>query len=227
MQNILFFGLSYNFWTIFYNLKKRIDFNCFVFDNKLTNYDQKKINDHNIKIIENFKSIEKNKKKFDGFIITFGGVNTNKIRVGLGEYLHNELNINQFNFIHESALISDQSKIANGLIIFEKCVIQDNVQIEPYSIINVGSIITHNTIIKKGCHIMPGAIINGNCTIKSNSTISSGAIISQNTLVEEENIIGGNSIILKNTEQKSVYYGNPAKFVKKSEMKKFSLNEFY
>ena len=32
------------------------------------------------------------KKKFD--IITF----TNKIRVGLGEYLHNELNINQFNY---------------------------------------------------------------------------------------------------------------------------------
>ena len=41
MTNILFFGASFNFWTIFRGLNQMFDFNPFYFDKEISNKNKK------------------------------------------------------------------------------------------------------------------------------------------------------------------------------------------
>ena len=226
MTNILFFGASFNFWTIYRGLNQMFDFNPFYFDKEISNKNKKKFHNNDITEIKNFSDIINNKYNIDKFIITYGGIYANIIRYELGNYLEKNTKIKSMGYIDPSAQISKYAKIHKNALIFENAVIQDDVKISSYSIINCSAIITHSTVIKKGCHIMPGSILNGNCTINDFSSISSGSIIAQNITIGKNNVIGAGSVVLDNTIDNTFNAGTPAIKIRNNEKHKFNLQKF-
>ena len=65
----------------------------------------------------------------------------------------------------------------------------------------------------------PGAITGGNVNVSENSHIGIGAIIKNGIKIGKNTIIGGKSYVNKNCGNNSIYYGVPAKLIKKRKEK--------
>ena len=91
------------------------------------------------------------------------------------------------------------------------------VKIGENTVIGLNSQIHHDCIIGDNSVLSPRVTICGNVTLEGNNFVGAGAIICQGVKVGLNSIIGAGSVVLKNIEANSVYYGNPAKFIRKIE----------
>ena len=119
------------------------------------------------------------------------------------EILHGKMT--KYNYIvqyPEKLILGKNFDIGEFVYINSKfCVeIQDNVQIGSHS-----SIYSHSTIDNKKGKIT----LKENCKIGTHSTIMPGVTIGQNS------VIGAYSFVTKNIPDNELWYGIPAKFVKK------------
>ena len=140
------------------------------------------------------------------------------------------------------------ARIEPGAIIRDNVVIKDNAIILMGAVINVGAIIGENTmidmnavigskaVIGKNCHISSGSVIAGvlepvankNVIIEDNVFIGANAVILEGVKVGKNSIIGAGSIVTHDVEEKTVVYGNPARFIKSIDNKitdKTKINE--
>tara|TARA_B110000908_G_C10253881_1_gene454003 strand:- start:1612 stop:2478 length:867 start_codon:yes stop_codon:yes gene_type:complete len=92
--------------------------------------------------------------------------------------------------ILESTVIGEGSKVGN------QC--------------NVG----HNCQIGKNCYISAGVMIGGATIVGDNSWIAPGVSIRDHITIGQNCTIGVGSVVVKDTEPNSIYYGNPAKFLR-------------
>lgn len=108
-------------------------------------------------------------------------------------------------------VIGKYSQINPGTTIYGKVKIGDNVMIAPNCMIAGGNHTTSNLDIPmrfQGSN-EKGIIINDDVWIGANSVILDGVTIGQGT------IVGAGSIVTKNLEPYAVYFGNPAKLIKR------------
>jgi acetyltransferase-like isoleucine patch superfamily enzyme len=90
-----------------------------------------------------------------------------------------------------------------------------NVQIGENTVIGLNSEIHHDCVIGDNCVLSPRVTICGNVTLEGNNFIGAGAVIIQGVKVGLNSIVGAGSVVLKDIEPDSVYYGNPARFIRK------------
>ena len=106
-------------------------------------------------------------------------------------------------------------KIGKGTIVMPGCVLNQGVKIGNHCIINTSSSIDHYNIFLDFSSCGPGVISGGNVVVGKRSHIGIGSVIKNNVKIKNDTVIGGKSYLNKNCEALNIYYGNPAKKIKK------------
>lgn len=123
-------------------------------------------------------------------IISFGAVTPEGLERRHGVYNKYKQGGTEFvKAIHESAIISANTKIGLGTMVGPGAIINSGAVIGENVIINSGAIVEHDAIIGAGSHIAPGAIILGAAKIGETSMIGAGAIILPGTELANNSFI--------------------------------------
>jgi acetyltransferase EpsM len=118
--------------------------------------------------------------------------------------------------IHESAIISDSSKIGEGTVVFAGAIIQPNTVIGRHVIINTGASVDHDNIIGDFAHISPKAALCGHVEVGEGSHIGVGAVVIPKIKIGKWCTIGAGTIVLNDVPDYSVVVGNPGKIIKRN-----------
>ena len=110
-------------------------------------------------------------------------------------------------FIENDVVIGNNVTIKNGVYVWDGISIQDNVQIGPNVTFTNDkyprakqAFVMQRTVIKKGASIGAASVILGGVTIGENAMIGAGSVVTKD--------IPGNEL----------WFGNPAKFIRKLEL---------
>tara|TARA_B100001093_G_C26611972_1_gene920618 strand:+ start:282 stop:752 length:471 start_codon:yes stop_codon:yes gene_type:complete len=149
---------------------------------------------HETAIVDNGAIIGKNSKIWHFSHICEKAIIGNNVIIGQNCYIDN------------GVVIGDNCKIQNNVSIYKGVIIENNVFIGP-------SVVFTNDLYPKAHHpnnewkIINTKICN-DCSIGANSTIICGVTLNNNCL------IGAGSVVTKNVSEKTLVYGNPAKYIK-------------
>lgn len=143
-------------------------------------------------------------------------IGDNQLRKKIYVKISPNTTIKQFpRLIHPSAVVSRYSKIGEGTIILPNAVVGTNVNIKKFSILNINSSLDHDSIMEDFTSLGPSAVTGGNVTISSLTKVEIGSVIEKSIKIAENCIIGANSFLNSDTDKDSIYFGSPAKFIKK------------
>lgn len=107
-------------------------------------------------------------------------------------------------FIENNVIIGNNVTIKNGIYLWDGITIEDNVQLGP----NVT--FTNDKYPRaKQSFILQKILIKKNASIGAASVILGGITIGENAM------IGAGSLVTKNVPDNELWYGNPAKFIRK------------
>ena len=124
------------------------------------------------------------------------------------------------NVIHPAAVISPSAIIGSGNMILAGSIICAETEMENHVSINTGSYIDHNNKFCNFSSTGPGVATGGNVVVGEQSFLGIGATIKQNIIIEKNTIVGGQAFVNKNCKPNSIYFGIPARRIKKRILEK-------
>ena len=124
------------------------------------------------------------------------------------------------NVIHPAAVISSSATIGSGNMILAGSIICAETKIENHVSINTGSYIDHNNKFFNFSSTGPGVATGGNVVVGEQSFLGIGATVKQNIIIEKNTIVGGQAFVNKNCKPNSIYFGVPARRIKKRILEK-------
>lgn len=170
----------------------------------------KENNLYNIGKIRNLKSIvDKN---------TFGiiGIGENYIRKKIAQEIKKTVkNFSWAKIISKNAIISKNVTIGDGTVIIPGSVINTGTKIGQHCIINTRSSIGHDNYFSNYSSCGPGSTIGGGVFVGESSYLGIGCTIKHALKIEKNVVIGGHSFVNKNCEKNSLYFGVPAKKIRR------------
>lgn len=125
-----------------------------------------------------------------------------------------KISISFFTAIHNTAILSINTKIGIGSVIMAGVIINSSVEIGEHCIINSGAVIEHDCIIDDFCHISPNASLAGNVILGEGTHIGIGACVIQGVKIGKWVTIGAGSVIINNIPDFATVVGNPGKIIK-------------
>jgi len=146
-------------------------------------------------------------------VIAIGDNNARKKIVDEVKLLSN--NFKWEKIISKDSFVSENVEVDDGAVIMSGCVIGPFTKIKRHCLVNTGSIIEHENQLDEYSSTGPGAVTAGNVKIGELSHLGIGAVVKERIKIGKNVIIGGNSFVNKNCINNSVYFGSPAKLVKK------------
>ena len=117
-------------------------------------------------------------------------------------------------YIDSSTQFGGQNILGDGIVIFPNCYIGYKTDIHNGTIIQTNCTIEHHSTVGNFVNILPGMVTGGFVAIKDLSQINMAVKISNRITIGSETIIGAGSLVLDDCKPKSLYYGQPAKFVR-------------
>lgn len=93
------------------------------------------------------------------------------------------------NIIDETAVVSENAKLADGIFIGKNAVINANAKIGKMCIVNTGAIVEHDCRVGDFSHVAIGSVLCGGVTVGERT------LIGANTTVIQEKRIGSNCIV--------------------------------
>ena len=105
--------------------------------------------------------------------------------------------------------------IGNGTNILAKAILSNNTKIGMGCIIYYNVIITHDCVIEDFVEISPAAIVLGRCKIGSYTQIGANAIILPDVTIGSNVIVGAGAVVTQNVPDNSLVVGVPAQIKKK------------
>lgn len=154
---------------------------------------------------------------YEGYIFVALGDNFQRENV-LKEYEKRNKNSQIVSLIHPSSQVSRRCSLDIGTVVMPLCVINSFSEIGKGVIINSNSVVEHDNLLMDFSSLAPGVKTGGNVTIGIRSAVSIGTIIKNNIKVGSDSVIGASSYLNKNVEDNSIFYGNPAKFIRNREI---------
>jgi len=142
--------------------------------------------------------------------IGVGSIRDNSIRRKLYEKVK-QIGFSVPSLLHPKAVLSETSKIAEGVQVMVGTIVQVNNFIDENTIINTGAIVEHDCIIGKHVHICPGTIISGGCIIGDSAFIGAGATVIQGIKIGKNTIVAAGSLVVNNVPDGALAKGIPAR----------------
>ena len=168
-----------------------------------------------IEYFGNLNQIPKLLKKIDNcnFIV---GIGDNFLRYSIVKNLKNKkINCKWATVIHPSASISSKIFIGEGSLILSGSILSYNTIIKKHVCINTGASIDHDNIFHDFSSAGPGAVTGGNVKVNKLSYIAINSTIKHNVLIGSNVVVGASAFVNSNCKSNRVYYGIPAREVRK------------
>lgn len=211
MKNILIFGSGFHAKVVLFEILKLKKYNVigFVDFKKPKNEKIIKFKNKEYKI---FDIRQLNEKKFYGII----AVGDNYKRKVIAKYVENKFpNISWATIISKEAIVAFNAKIGLGSVIICGSVINSSTIIGDHVLINSSCSIDHDNFFANFSSTSPGVVTGGNVYVGENSFIGISSTIKNNIKINSNVIIGACSYVNKNCKSNGIFYGQPAKFIKK------------
>ena len=173
-----------------------------------------KLKKKNFKILGNLNEIKKivSKDRIYGII----GISENKIRKKIVRQTQNLKNLKWESIISKDAKLNGNIRIGLGSFINTGTIINTNSIIGNHCSINTGSSIDHDCIFQDYSGTGPGVITGGNVKVGELGYIGIGSIIKNGVNIGKNTIVGAGSLVLNNCLKNSIFFGSPAKKIKKN-----------
>ncbi len=117
----------------------------------------------------------------------------------------NKNNCSLINYFHSSVVISSNSTLGNGLIVYAGSIIDLNVVIEDGVVLNNGVIVCHDSVIGCSSFLGPGVVVCGNVKIGKRCFIGAGSVIKDGIEICDDVVIGSGSNVIKDIKKPGVY----------------------
>ena len=162
----------------------------------------------------NLKEIDLKDVQNSEFIIAIGN---NYIREKVAKVVEKKFKkIAWSKYIARSSNIQKSVKISPGSMVMENVFINHNTFIGKHVLINSGSIIEHDNKFDNYSSCGPGVVTGGEVFVGKKTFIGLGSRIRDKIEIKKNSIIGLGSNIIANCKEKSIYFGNPAKYIKEN-----------
>ncbi len=161
----------------------------------------------------------------DDYVITFYNNETIELVNGIGMVANKKLRQQIFysfknlgysftSVIHDSAIISSDVELYEGVQIMAGAIIQPGCKIGINSTINSRASIDHDTFIGAHVHIAPGVTVSGGVQIGDGTLIGTGATIIQGINIGAYSIVAAGAVVIRDVPDGVIMMGVPAKVVK-------------
>lgn len=146
------------------------------------------------------------------FVIAVGSP---RVRKAICEKMNSGIEKPEFaTLIDPAAIIGENVVFGAGSIICAGVVATVSVSAGSHVIVNLNSTIGHETILGDFVTIAPLAAISGRVNLGDQVEIGTSASIKQGLKVASGAMLGMGAVLTKNISEASLYFGNPAKFIK-------------
>lgn len=212
-KKIVVFGAGGHAIVITNELKKLKIFNIFGYCvHNVSSLEIKRFSSKRIFNLNKTNLVMMSKSSISG-VIAIGDNNVRKKIVNEVKLLNN--NFKWEKIISKDSFVGEKVQVGEGTVIMSGCVIGPFTKIKSHCLINTGSIIEHENDLDDFSSIGPGVITAGNVKIGKLSHLGIGSVVKEKVNIGKNVIIGGNSFVNKNCINNSIYFGSPAKLVKK------------
>ena len=151
------------------------------------------------------------------------GIGDNYLRYKIVKDLKDRrINCKWATVIHPSASVSSKIHIGEGSLILSGSIISFNSIIKKHVCINTGASIDHDNKFDDYSSAGPGVVTGGNVSVKKLTYLAINSSIKHNILIGSNVVVGASSFVNSNCKSNRVYYGIPAK-----EIRKRSIGENY
>ena len=144
------------------------------------------------------------------------GISENKIRKKIVQQTQNFKNLKWEPIISKDVKLNGNVSIGSGTFINTGTIINTNSTIGDHCSINTRSSIDHGCVFQDYSGTGPGVILGGNVKVEELSYVGMGSIIKNGLKIGRNSIVGAGSLVLKNCEKNSIFFGLPAKKIKKN-----------
>lgn len=124
--------------------------------------------------------------------------------------------------IHPTAVIGSEVSLSSGVIVGAGAVLTSNITVGKHVIINIASTISHDTKIGEFSTISPGVHIAGRVKIGKGVFIGIGSSIIPDCVLGDGVFVGAGSVVVSNLSANTLYYGSPARKIRKLSYKDIS-----
>ena len=114
------------------------------------------------------------------------------------------------------AIVGNDVKFKPGSLVVSGSIINPGTKIGAHCIINTRSTIEHDNFFDDFSSCAPGVITGGNVKVGKDSFLGIRSTVLNNVKIGSKTIIGANSLVNKNCLSDHIYYGRPAKKIKKN-----------
>lgn len=118
------------------------------------------------------------------------------------------------NIIHSSAYIDPSCQLGEGIFILPGCCLDRQVQLEDNVLLNTACSIAHDTRVGAHSFLSPRVALAGFVKIGQCCNIGINTTIIDNITITDGVQTGGGSVVNKSIEQKGLYVGVPARFIR-------------
>jgi len=134
------------------------------------------------------------------------------------------LNIKFATIIDETSVVSESAKISSGVIVCPFCSISSNAELGENVIVNTHSIVGHDVTVKDYSVISSMVNIGGASKIGTGVYVGMCSSIKELISIGDDSIIGMGSVVYNEIPGGVIALGNPARPMRKNELKKVFKN---
>lgn len=124
-------------------------------------------------------------------------------------------NFKFINAIHPSCIIANDAFICIGVLAMAGCIFNTNCEVGNHTFFATGAQIEHDCIIFDYASVSAGSVLGGHVEVFSYAAITLGCTIFDRISIGKNSVVGSGSLVTKDIPDNQLWYGNPAKFIRK------------
>lgn len=144
-----------------------------------------------------------------GLVNGIGSIGATSARGRIFEQ-YRELGYRFSSLIHDTAVVSEWTELAEGVQIMAGAILQAGCIIGINSIINTKASVDHDCKVGSHVHISPGSILCGGVSVGDYTHIGAGATVIQSVSIGSCCMVGAGSVVIRQVVSDKTVYGVPA-----------------